>query len=88
MSLQSAAYGVQQQQIRTFKRQILLTLSLFTVLLLFAATWFALYLAKQVTVPIQALAEATREIAAGHFDVQVRVGHRMNWVHWCVRSTR
>ena len=70
---QSAAYGVQQQQIRTFKRQILLTLSLFTMLLLFAATWFALYLAKQVTVPIQALAEATREIAAGHFDIQVRV---------------
>ena len=70
---QTIAYAVQQQQIRTFKRQILLTLSLFTVLLLFAATWFALYLSKQVTVPIQALAEATREIAAGHLDTQVHV---------------
>ena len=56
-----------------FKRQILLTLSLFTILLLFSATWSALYLSKQVTVPIQALAEATREIAAGHFDTQVQV---------------
>ena len=70
---QTAAYSVENQRIRTFKRQILLTLSLFTVLLLFAATWSALYLSKQVTVPIQALAEATGEIAAGHLDTQVHV---------------
>ncbi len=50
-----------------------MTLSLFTVLLLFAATWSALYLSKQVTIPIQALAEATGEIAAGHLDTQVHV---------------
>ena len=42
--------------IRTYKSQMLLTLSLFTILLIFSATWFALYLSKQVTVPIQALA--------------------------------
>lgn len=70
---QTAAYSIENQRIRTFKRQILLTLSLFTVLLLFAATWAALYLAKQVTVPIQALAEATGEIAAGHLGTQVNV---------------
>jgi two-component system nitrogen regulation sensor histidine kinase NtrY len=70
---QTAAYAAENQQIRTFKRQILLTLSLFTLLLLFAATWSALYLAKQVTIPIQALAEATREITAGHLDTQVHV---------------
>lgn len=70
---QTAAYNVENQRIRTFKRQILLTLSLFTVLLLFAATWAALYLAKQVTVPIQALAEATGEIAAGRLETQVNV---------------
>jgi two-component system nitrogen regulation sensor histidine kinase NtrY len=70
---QTAAYSVENQRIRAFKRQILLTLSLFTVLLLFAATWSALYLSKQVTVPIQALAKATGEIAAGHLDTQVHV---------------
>ncbi len=70
---QITAYGVEQQQIRTFKRQILLTLSFFTMLLLFATTWCALYLAKQVTVPIQALAEATHEVTAGRFDTKVRV---------------
>jgi two-component system, NtrC family, nitrogen regulation sensor histidine kinase NtrY len=73
VELQTAAYSVENQGIRTFKRQILLTLSLFTVLLLFAATWSALYLSKQVTIPIQALAEATGEIAAGHLDTQVYV---------------
>jgi two-component system nitrogen regulation sensor histidine kinase NtrY len=70
---QTEAYNVENQRIRTFKRQILLTLSLFTVLLLFAATWAALYLAKQVTIPIQALAEATGLIGAGHLDTQVHV---------------
>ena len=50
---------------------MLLILLLFTVLLLFAVTWVALFLAKQVTVPIQALAEGTREISAGNFDYQV-----------------
>ena len=73
IELQTAAYSIENQRIRTFKRQILLTLSLFTVLLLFAATWSALYLSKQVTVPIQALAKATGEIAAGHLDTQVNV---------------
>jgi len=70
---QATAYVVEQQSIRSFKRQILLTLSLFTILLLFSATWFALYLSKEVTVPIQALAEATHEIAAGRFDTRVKV---------------
>ncbi len=70
---QSTAYIIEQQGIRSFKRQILFTLSLFTMLLLFSATWFALFLSKEVTVPIQALAEATHEIAAGRFDTRVKV---------------
>jgi len=73
IELQTAAYSIENQRIRAFKRQILLTLSLFTVLLLFAATWSALYLSKQITIPIQALAEATGEIAAGRLDTQVHV---------------
>jgi len=70
---QSLAYAQQKQQYRAFKTQVLLELLLFTVLLLFAVTWFALFLSKQVTVPIQALAEATREVRAGNFDYQVQV---------------
>ena len=73
---QMIAYNAESAQIRTFKSQILLTLSLFTVLLLFAATWSALHMAREVTVPIQALAEATREIATGNFTTQVQVAAR------------
>ena len=53
------------------KRQMLLILAFFTILLLFSVTWLALFLAKQVTVPIQALAEGTREVSAGNFEYQV-----------------
>ena len=69
---QMLAYHQEGQRLRTLKNQMLLELFLFTLLLLLAVTWFALFLSKQVTVPIQALAEATREVTAGNFDVQVR----------------
>jgi two-component system, NtrC family, nitrogen regulation sensor histidine kinase NtrY len=70
---QTRAYGLQRQQLRTYKNQMLLTLLMFTILLMFSATWFALFLSKQVTVPIQALAEATQEIAGGNFETRVMV---------------
>jgi PAS domain S-box-containing protein len=70
---QIQAYSLQKQEYRAYKSQMMLGLFLFTLLLLFAATWFAFFLSKQVTVPIQALAEATREVSAGNFDYQVQV---------------
>lgn len=42
-----------------------------TLLIIFAATWIALYVARGITVPIQALAEATQAIARGNFDIRV-----------------
>jgi PAS domain S-box-containing protein len=68
---QTLAYDQEKQHLRALKRQLLLILSFFTVLLLSSVLWVALYLAKQVTGPIQALAEGTREISAGNFDYQV-----------------
>lgn len=68
---QTAEYYAQKQNLRTLKRQMLLILLLFTALALFAVTWVALFLAKQVTIPIQALAEGTREVSAGNFSYQV-----------------
>jgi two-component system, NtrC family, nitrogen regulation sensor histidine kinase NtrY len=70
---QTASYGQQRQKLRTYKQQVLLTLLLFTIVLMFAATWFALFLSKQVTVPIQALAQATQEITQGNYDARVNV---------------
>src|ERR1700747_1773389 len=68
---QTLAYDQEKQHLRALKSQLLLILSFFTVLLLSSVLWVALYLAKQVTVPIQALAEGTREISSGNFDYQV-----------------
>ena len=73
INAQTMVYGQQRQHLRTYKSQLLLTLGLFTILLMFSATWFALFLSKQVTVPIQALAEATQEIIAGNFETRVNV---------------
>jgi len=64
-------YEKMKQNLRALKRQMLLILVFFTMLLLFSVMWIALFLAKQVTVPIQALAEGTREVSAGNFDYQV-----------------
>jgi len=68
---QTLEYNQEKPNLRALKRQMLLILLLFTVLLLSAVMWVALFLAKQVTIPIQALAEGTREISAGNFDYQV-----------------
>jgi two-component system, NtrC family, nitrogen regulation sensor histidine kinase NtrY len=68
---QTAEYYAEKQNLRALKRQMLLILLFFTMLVLFSVMWVALFLSKQVTVPIQALAEGTREISSGNFDYQV-----------------
>src|ERR1700732_3523893 len=70
---QTETYARQTQGLRAYKRDVLLGLFLFTVILGFSTTWVALFLSKQVTVPIQALAEATREISRGNFDYRIDV---------------
>lgn len=53
------------------KNSYILTLLLITLVIIFSATWFGLYLAKGITVPIQRLAEGTHEVAHGHWDYQI-----------------
>ena len=53
------------------KNTYLLTLTLITLVVVFAATWYGLSLAKGITVPIQQLAEGTREVAHGNWDVKI-----------------
>lgn len=55
------------------KLSFIITLSIVLLLIIFAATWFGIYLAKGITVPIQDLAEATRRIARGELDHQINV---------------
>jgi nitrogen fixation/metabolism regulation signal transduction histidine kinase len=56
---------------KRIRRMYMLLLNLLTVLVLFIASWVSLFLAKLVTKPVAALAEATREISLGH------LGHRV-----------
>ena len=44
-----------------------------TLMILVAATWLGLYLAKRITRPVQMLAAAADEIGAGHLDHRVEV---------------
>ena len=56
------------------KNNYILTLLLITLVIIFAATWFGLYLAKGITVPIQKLAEGTHEVAHGNWDYKIESG--------------
>jgi two-component system, NtrC family, nitrogen regulation sensor histidine kinase NtrY len=55
------------------RRTYMEILLLLTVVVLFAATWFALFLSKLVTRPVVALAEATQEISRGRLDYRVEI---------------
>jgi two-component system, NtrC family, nitrogen regulation sensor histidine kinase NtrY len=58
---------------RLVRRTYMEVLLLLTVMVLFATTWFALFLSKLVTRPVVALAEATQEISRGRLDYRVEV---------------
>jgi nitrogen fixation/metabolism regulation signal transduction histidine kinase len=47
------------------------TLGLLTLMLLFAATWSAIHLARGIGQPIRALSEAAREVAGGNLEHRV-----------------
>ena len=70
---ESAKYDVLSRERKAVKRNYLLVLWLLTLLILFVATWFAIFLSKQVTVPIQALAQGTEEISKGNLGYQITV---------------
>jgi len=46
----------------------IMILMLITLLIIFSATWFGFRFAKELTVPIQELAEGTRRVASGDLD--------------------
>ena len=63
------------EQLRKGQRKVRLlglsTLGLLTLLLLFAATWAAIHLARGIGTPIRALAEAADEVARGNLEHRV-----------------
>lgn len=53
------------------KVSYLMTLLMVTLIIIFAAIWYGLYLAKSIIVPIQLLAEGTNEVANGNLDFNI-----------------
>ena len=70
-------FMAQWLQLRLLKNPIkgiyILLFLLMTLIIVFSATWFGLYLARGITEPIQMLAEGTREVAAGNLNYKVTV---------------
>ncbi len=64
-------YQQLQSEKSALRFNTLLILFLATLLILFAFSWFGMYLAKRITTPIQALAQGAAEIASGN------LGHRV-----------
>jgi two-component system, NtrC family, nitrogen regulation sensor histidine kinase NtrY len=72
IELEARRYDTLNRAIKAVKRIDLSALGLFTIVTLFSATWYAMFVSKQVTVPIQALAEATDQVSRGNLGYQVQ----------------
>ena len=73
ISKTSEQYGQLNLLKNPLKFSYIITLFLVTLLIIFSATWFGLFLAKGITVPIQGLADATHRIAQGDLDHQIDI---------------
>lgn len=58
------------------KTQYLLILGFLTILVVFMALWVALRIAGGITDPIQSLAQATEQVAAGNLDINVDLNQK------------
>lgn len=56
---------------RGVRSTFLLVLSLLTAVVLFASSWLALFLSKQITQPVEDLAAAMAQIAEGHYSFRL-----------------
>lgn len=74
--------AIDKRDARAFYLQLLLLITLFV---LFVATWMALFLARQISIPISALLDAAREVRGGNLSYRVKV-HAMDELALLVRS--
>lgn len=58
------------------KTTYLVILVLITLLIIFAETWLGLYLAREMTIPIERLVRAADEVGKGHLNISIeKTGH-------------
>jgi two-component system, NtrC family, nitrogen regulation sensor histidine kinase NtrY len=66
-------YEALARERKNFRDTYIYLLALITVLVMFAAVSLGLYLSRRITIPIEALAVATREISAGNLSHRVTI---------------
>jgi two-component system, NtrC family, nitrogen regulation sensor histidine kinase NtrY len=66
------AFNELQREKDAVRFTVLLIFGLSTLLLVFGFAWFAMYLAKRITIPIQGLAEGAAAVASGNLDYRVQ----------------
>ena len=66
-------YGQLQFYREPLKTSYFFTLALITGVLLFAAIWFGLYLARNISIPLNRLADATNAVAQGNYDFNLNI---------------
>ncbi|GGG77969.1 sensor histidine kinase [Edaphobacter dinghuensis] len=71
---EAAAYWVLFRERRQIRNLYMSLLLMMTILALFASSWLALHIAKQVTRPVEALGDAMEAIAAGDYAHRVDEG--------------
>ena len=86
------------EQLKSFKHPLksnfFLTLGLFNLTTLFGAIWVAFFVSKQITGPIQRLAEGTRSVARGNYDFELKptrddeIGFLVNSFNQMLRDLR
>tara|TARA_B100002003_G_C14092559_1_gene525506 strand:- start:287 stop:1513 length:1227 start_codon:yes stop_codon:yes gene_type:complete len=63
------------RQLKAFKNPIkttyIVSFAVIAMAILFSATWFGVYLARRITVPMEKLAEGTKAVAAGNLSVHI-----------------
>ena len=74
--IDSISVFVQRYRTRTLqkdltKKQYRMVLIFVTILIVFAAVWIGFHIAKSITVPVEKLAQATKEVSKGDLTVRV-----------------
>ena len=81
-----ARLAASRQEVR---RSSLLLLALIALFVLFVATWIALFLARQISVPISALLQARRAKCGRAISaIAWRSRPSTSWPAWCAASTK
>ena len=73
ISAGASQYWTLYRERRSIRTTYLLLLLLLTTLVFFASSWLALYLSKQITRPVEALADAMNAIGEGQYEQRITI---------------